>query len=62
MEEHSFTLKTSENSSENFDIAIITESECTSKTFGTEEIKQKGYYCLICDPQKKIKLLLFNLS
>ena len=56
MEEHSFTLKTSENSSENFDIAIITESECTSKTFGTEEIKQKGYYCLICDPQKKIKL------
>ena len=39
-EEHSFTSKTSENSSKDFNLSIITESECTSKTFGNEEIKQ----------------------
>ena len=58
-EEHSFTSKTSENSSKDFDLSIITESECTSKTFGNEEIKQNGYYCLICDEQKKMKLCQF---
>ena len=39
-EEHSFTSKTSENSSKDFDLSIITESECTSKTFGNEEINK----------------------
>ena len=58
-EETSFTSKTSENSSKDFDLSIITESECTSKTFGNEEIKQNGYYCLICDQQKKMKLCQF---
>ena len=55
-EEHSFTSKTSENSSKNFDLSIIRNTECTSKIFGNFEIKQDGFYCLICDPQKKMKI------
>ena len=42
--------------SNKFNLSKIINSNCTSKCFGKEKIKQEGFYCRFCDPNKKNKL------